>query len=64
MALIRCPGCGENISEYERSCPFCGKLIKLDNGRKVIHNNIFFKEEYSKINICLLYTSPSPRDTR
>ena len=51
MALIRCPGCGENISEYERSCPFCGKLVKLDNGRKVIHNNIFFKEEYSKINI-------------
>lgn len=30
MALIQCPGCGEEISENAASCPKCGEPIKKE----------------------------------
>jgi len=27
MALIKCPGCGSNVSENARACPNCGEPI-------------------------------------
>lgn len=27
MALIKCPGCGKNVSEYAKTCPHCGYPI-------------------------------------
>ena len=27
MALVFCPGCGKQVSEYAKSCPNCGYSV-------------------------------------
>lgn len=33
MALVSCPNCGMQVSNYIRKCPFCQKLIQWETGQ-------------------------------
>mgnify|MGYP000829789743 CR=1 FL=1 len=45
----------------ERLCEIGYEYIELKNYDEVLEN---FREQIALFNNCLLYTSPSPRDTR
>ena len=52
-------GGGGHTSVISKNCPL-GKVISIDQDIEAINN---FKLNYSELtNVCLLYTSPSPRD--
>ena len=34
MALIKCPGCGNDVSDYSHECPKCGEVIELKIKRR------------------------------
>ena len=33
MAIIKCPGCGNDVSNYSQECPKCGELIEIGKRR-------------------------------
>ena len=35
MALIRCPECGQSVSEHAIACPNCGYPISVDQQKKI-----------------------------
>ena len=44
MALIKCPGCGTEISERAEECPICGRTIsKSSRDENVINVDVLFK---------------------
>ena len=34
MALIKCPGCGRDVSDSSRECPHCGEQNDIQNKTK------------------------------
>jgi len=34
MALIKCPGCGRDVSDSSRECPHCGEKIDIQKQNK------------------------------
>ena len=61
-----CKNCGNQIPDGVRFCPKCGKVTGA-----VLSNQSAINQNAANKNLmghtatgCLLYTSPSPRDTR
>ena len=47
MALIKCPNCGEQISDKATVCPKCGKTIDSKSQKKTKKEvNYYGKEEF------------------
>lgn len=46
MALIKCPECGQQISDKANVCPNCGHPIAYENAKE--NMNSFFKQKWVK----------------
>ena len=38
MALVKCPLCGENISDKAATCPHCGYVVRVIEEQAIQHN--------------------------
>lgn len=47
MALIKCPECGQQISDKAKVCPYCGHPIAYENVKGNMTH--FFKQKWVKI---------------